>query len=294
MNESLGPFGFVGLGQMGGPMSANIARAGHMVIGFDIAGTEGRLPEGAHAAASLAELAGQVETVFVSVPDGRASLAVARELAAAPGRLRLVVDLSTIGPTAAREAAEILAGAGVGFADAPVSGGRSGAIAATISLMWAGDRAAFERLLPVLKAFSGNPFHVGDTPGQGQAIKLLNNFLSATAMAATSEAVLFGLSQGLDMKSILDVVNVSSGRNTASADKFPNRVLTGTFDAGFYSSLLAKDVQLYRDQVALAGAPDRLGSVVGELWNACAAAGDATTDFTHIFSFLRDGKVPRG
>ncbi|MEZ5649239.1 MAG: NAD(P)-dependent oxidoreductase [Burkholderiaceae bacterium] len=293
MNDSLGPLGFVGLGQMGQPMAANIAKAGYEIVGFDIAGTDGRLPAGARAAGSLAELATQTSIAFVSVPDGRASLAVARDLAAARGALQWVIDLSTIGPTASREAAALLSAAGVGYVDAPVSGGRSGAVAASISLMWAGDRTAFERLRPVLDAFTGNPFHVGDTPGQGQAIKLLNNFLSATAMAATSEAVLFGLSQGLDMKSILAVVNVSSGRNTASADKFPNRVSTGTFDAGFASALLAKDVQLYRDQVALAGTPGQLGSLVGDIWNACAAAGDAGTDFTHIFTFLRDGRVPR-
>ncbi len=293
MSATQQPFGFIGLGQMGQPMAANIAKAGYPLVGFDIAGTQGRLPAGAGSAVDIADLTARAGTVFVSVPDGRASLAVAREIAASPGSVGRVVDLSTIGPTAAREAAELLSGAGVDYADSPVSGGRSGAIAATISLMWAGDRAAFDALLPVLRSFSGNPFHVGDAPGQGQAIKLLNNFLSATAMAATSEAVLFGLSQGLDMGRILEVVNVSSGRNTASADKFPNRVLTGTFDAGFYSSLLAKDVQLYRDQVALAGTPDGVGSVVGELWNACAAAGGPTTDFTHIFTFLRDGTVPK-
>lgn len=293
MHEARGPIGFVGLGRMGQPMAGNIAAAGFDLIGYDIAGTEARLPAGARAADSLAVLADEAEVVFLSVPDGSASAAVARGLVAHPGRTRLAVDLSTIGPAAAREVAALLATAGIDYADAPVSGGRSGAIAATVALMWAGDRDAFDRYRPVLDSFTGNAFHVGDAPGQGQAVKLLNNFLSATAMAATSEAVLFGLAQGLPMARILEVVNVSSGRNTASADKFPHRVLTGSFDAGFTAALMAKDVQLYRDQVALTGTPDRLGSVVGDLWNACAAAGDGSTDFTHVFSFLRDGRVPR-
>ena len=131
----------------------------------------------------------------------------------------------------------------------------------------------------------GNIFHVGEAPGQAQAVKLLNNFLSATAMAATSEAVLFGQKYGVDISTILDCVNVSSGRNTASADKFPNRVVTGTYDAGFATALMTKDVALYLEQVRVAGTPDEIGSVVSGRWNA-VLEDMPESDFTEIYRHI--------
>ena len=145
---------------------------------------------------------------------------------------------------------------------------------------------------PVLDAFSGNVFHVGDRAGQGQAMKVLNNFLMATAMAATSEAVLYGLSQGLDMKTVLDVVNVSSGRNMATSDRFPKRVLTGTFDAGFQTGLLNKDVRLYIENVRAAGTPDAVGATVAQLWQK-AADNAPDSDFSRIYEFIRDNTKDR-
>ncbi|MEZ5739091.1 MAG: NAD(P)-dependent oxidoreductase [Burkholderiaceae bacterium] len=282
--------GFIGLGQMGAPMAANIVAAGFDVLGFDLAGTAERLPAAARAAGSVRELGTQVETVLLSVPDGGASKAIATDIAAAPGSIKVVIDLSTIGPQAARTAAATLAGAGLCYIDVPVSGGRSGALARTISLMFAGPKAQFDRLRPLLASFSGNAFHVGEQAGQGQALKLLNNFLSGTAMAATAEAVLFGLSQGLEMKTILDVVAVSSGQNTAVTDKYPKRVLTGTYDAGFQTALLNKDVQLYLDHVREAGTPSQVGHQIASLWAACAAAQPPGSDFTRVYEFIRDQK----
>jgi len=279
--------GFVGLGQMGFPMAANIAAGGADLIVFDKAGTSERTPEGARTASSLAEVVRTAETIFLSLPDGPVSLAVASEIARQTDAVtKLVVDLSTIGPEAAREANRVLHAASIAYADAPVSGGAAGAKAGTITIMWAGPHEALDAHLAVLKSFSRNQFHVGDQPGQGQALKILNNFLSGTAMAATSEAVLYGLSQGIEMKTLLDVVNVSTGQNTATRDKFPERVLTGTFDAGFKTALLAKDVRLYLENVRNAGTPGALGNLVSEIWNDC----DETlpgSDFTRIYEFLR-------
>jgi 3-hydroxyisobutyrate dehydrogenase len=130
-----------------------------------------------------------------------------------------------------------------------------------------------------------NLFHVGETPGQGQAMKLLNNFLSATAMAATSEAVIFGESQGLDMGTILSVLNVSTGQNTASSDKFVNRILTGTFNAGFTVRLMAKDVGLYRSAVAGAGTAAKMGEPVSALWRELDEKMGAE-DFTRVYTHL--------
>ncbi len=280
--------GFIGLGQMGGPMAANIAKGGFELAVFDKAGTAQRAPVGAALVDSVEDAAARAQTLFLSLPDGPVSIAVARQIAAAPERrTTVVVDLSTIGPGAAREAAETLSAAGVAYVDAPVSGGQAGAVAGTITIMWAGSGAELERHRGVLLSFCKNPFHVGDEPGQGQAMKLINNFLSGTAMTATSEAILYGLTQGLDMKTMLDVVNVSTGANSATRDKFPNRVLTGSFDAGFKTALLAKDIRLYLENVRAAGAPDAVGSVVAALWQACDRA-LPDSDFTRVFEYLRE------
>ncbi len=279
--------GFIGLGQMGGPMAANIAKGGFALTVFDKAGTAERAPDGAAQAETLEAVAARAETLFLSLPDGPISIAVARQIAAAAERrTTVVVDLSTIGPGAAREAAGILAAAGVTYIDAPVSGGQAGARAATITVMWAGPGAELERHRPVLLSFCKNPFHVGDEAGQGQAMKLINNFLSGTAMTATSEAMLYGLSQGLDMKAMLDVVNVSTGVNSATLDKFPNRVLTGKFDAGFKTALLAKDLRLYLENARAAGTPDAVGAAVAGLWQDCDKA-LPDSDFTRIYQYLR-------
>lgn len=283
--------GFIGLGQMGGPMAGNIAAAGYAMHCFDAAGTQERMPSGATAAGSTANVVAAAETVFLSVPDGAASIAVAKEIAAAPEKnVSVVVDLSTVGPTASREAAAILQAAGVLYIDAPVSGGAAGAKAATISLMWAGPKDQFDRHFDLLKAFAKNPFHVGTEPGQGQTVKLLNNFLSATAMAATTEAILYGVSQGIDMKTMLDVVHVSSGQNTAVSDKFPKRILTGTYDAGFYTKLLNKDVQLFLANARDAGTPASVAGAVGEIWQGLCDI-DPDGDFTRVYEFIRDGEV---
>ena len=279
--------GFIGLGQMGGPMAANIAEGGFELSVYDKAGTAPRLPEGATAAASVVEAAARADTVFLSLPDGPASVAVARQIAAAEARCAtVVVDLSTIGPKAARDAAEVLRAAGAAYVDAPVSGGQAGARAGTITMMWAGPGEELERHRPVLLSFCKNIFHVGEAPGQGQAAKLINNFLSGTAMTATSEAMLYGLSQGLDLRTMLDVINVSTGANSATRDKFPNRILTGTFDAGFKTALLAKDIRLYLEDVRAAGVPDVLGSAVAELWKRCDEA-LPDSDFTRVYEFIR-------
>jgi 3-hydroxyisobutyrate dehydrogenase-like beta-hydroxyacid dehydrogenase len=280
--------GFIGLGQMGGPMAANITRGGFELSVYDKAGTAARAPEGATAAASVAEVAGRAESVFLSLPDGPAAIEVARRIVAADARrATVVIDLSTIGPAAARQAAGILSAAGVTYIDAPVSGGQAGARAGSITIMWAGPGAQLQRHREVLASFCKNPFHVGEAPGQGQALKIINNFLSGTAMAATSEAMLYGLTQGLDMATMLDVINVSTGANSATRDKFPNRILTGTYDAGFKTALLAKDIRLYLDNARAAGAPDAVGSVVAELWRDCDRA-LPESDFTRVYEYLRD------
>jgi len=278
--------GFIGLGSMGLPMASNVAAAGFDLVCFDAAGTAERLPPGASAAASVADVFERCGTTLISVPDGAATTAVVDELERAAKRtVTTVIDLSTVGPVAARASAARLEPMGITYCDGPVSGGVAGARAGTISLMFAGPSAVFEAHRPILDAMSANVFHVGESAGQGQAMKLLNNFLSAVALAATSEAVAFGAAAGLDMQVMLDVINVSSGRNTASADKFPNRVVTGSFDAGFRTQLMNKDVALFLDSVANVGTSAVVAQAVGRVW-ADANAAMPGSDFTEVWKFV--------
>jgi 3-hydroxyisobutyrate dehydrogenase len=281
-------YGFVGLGNMGGPMAANLSDSGAEVVVFDAAGTASRAPSGAHAATSLAELSSTAEAVFLSLPDGAVVLDVVAEIGGAHNRrVVTIIDLSTVGIGQAQEAFSTARSAGVTYIDAPVSGGRSGAVAATISVMWAGPADVLEAHRPALEAMAKHVFHVGTEAGQGQALKLLNNFLSATATAATGEALLFGLSQGLDLGTMLDVVNVSTGRSQASADKYVRRVLTGTFDSGFATRLMAKDVRLFDEAAAETGTPRGISAAVRDLWDAADRAMPAS-DHMEIFTYLRD------
>ena len=280
--------GFIGLGNMGAPMAANLAAAGWPLVVFDAAGTSERAPAAASCAESLAEVACRAPTVVLSLPDGLVVGAVAEGIVAAPSRVTTrVIDTSTIGIAHARAVHGKLAAAGIEYVDAPVSGGVAGAKAGTVSIMVSGSAASFEGLRPMLEAFTGNAFHVGVEPGQGQAMKLLNNFLSGTAMAATSEAIAFGDSQGLDLATMLDVVNVSTGRNTATSDKFVNRILTGTYDAGFSCPQMNKDLSLYREGLVQAGGADPVSGAVADIWRRFLE--DSTNaDITRIYPYIKN------
>lgn len=273
-------------------MAANLCRAGVDLVVFDAAGTLERAPAGARAASSVADLAASTQTVFLSLPDGAAVLEVVSEVGVARNRsVETLVDFSTVGIECAQQAYEVAGAAGISYIDAPVSGGRSGALAASISVMWAGPADVLESHRSQLGAMAQHVFHVGTRAGQGQALKLLNNYLSATATAATAEAVLFGLAHGLQFEMILDVVNVSTGRSNASAVKFVQRVLTGTFDSGFATGLMAKDVRLFVDAADAADTPHKIAASVKALWDA-VDAGLPGSDHTEMFAFLRDQPVP--
>lgn len=281
--------GFIGLGRMGGPMAARLVAASYSLVGFDAAGTPERLPDGASAAACAEEVAARADTICLSLPDGDASRAVCQQLVAAPGRrVRTVVDLSTIGIRAARECAALLDTAGLTYIDAPVSGGVAGARAGSLAAMVGAPTAVFERVQPLLGVVARNCFRVGDAPGQGQAMKLLNNYLSAAALAATCEAAVFGARQGLDLAQMIDVINVSSGRSTASSDKFPRSILPRSYDFGFAGAYMTKDVRLYLEAVEQAETPHALAAAVAQLWQRFHAA-HPDADFTYIHRYLETG-----
>jgi len=286
MSDNL--IGFIGLGNMGAPMAANLAAAGWPLIVHDAAGTRDRAPEGAVAAVSVTEVAEQAPAVLLSLPDDAAVDAVSDAILAASSRVTArVIDTSTIGIAAARRIHGKLAAAGIEYVDAPVSGGVAGARAGSVSIMLAGPETSFEALRPMLESFTGNAFHVGVEPGQGQAMKVLNNFLSGTAMAATSEAVAFGARQGLGLAVMLDVLNVSTGRNTATSDKFVNRILTETYDAGFSCGQMNKDLSLYREGLTQSGAADPVSGAVAEIWRRFHET-SANADISRIYPFIKN------
>jgi 3-hydroxyisobutyrate dehydrogenase-like beta-hydroxyacid dehydrogenase len=228
----------------------------------------------------------RADTVMLSVPDGAVTAAIVDEIVAAPERrTTVVIDLSTIGPVAARRAASALAPLGIAYTDGPVSGGVAGARAGTIALMFGGPDEVFESHRDLLAAFAGNVFHVGPEAGHGQAMKLVNNVLSATALAASSEALALGQACGLDLATMLDVINVSTGRNSATYDKFPNRVLTGTYDTGFFTRLMAKDVRLFNAVAAEVGTSHSVMDAIAATWDACDAAMPGS-DFSEIWKHV--------
>jgi 3-hydroxyisobutyrate dehydrogenase len=266
-------------------LAENLVTAGLTVVAHDAAGPA-RCPQGATWATGLDEVAGQAGTVVLSLPDGKASEQVARGIAAAIGRRTThVIDTSTIGVSAAESVNALLGGAGVAYVDAPVSGGVAGARARTLVVMYAAPDRDCSSIEAVLAGLSDRRHRVGDRPGMAQALKLANNYLSAIALAATSEAVSFGLSVGLDMATMLQVLNTASGQSQATSDKFPNHVVTGRYAAGFTNSLMSKDLRLYLQEVHDRGGPTPLADVTAAIWESFATSrpGD---DFTRIFPFV--------
>ena len=277
--------GVVGLGHMGGALATNLVERGFSIVAHDARGAS-LAPAGVTFVDDVDEVVARAPVVVFSLPDGPASASVARALVAVADRAAtVVVDTSTIGVRAAEQIATLLGDAGVAYVDAPVSGGVAGARARTLVVMYAGADDACARVQPVLAGLSDRRHRVGDRAGLAQAMKLANNFLSATGMAATSEAIAFGRAAGLDMATMLDVLNASSGRSAATTDKFPDHVLTGRYAAGFTNSLMAKDLQLYAAAVEELGGPSAVAAVTASVWERFAAA-EPGADFTRVFPFV--------
>jgi 3-hydroxyisobutyrate dehydrogenase-like beta-hydroxyacid dehydrogenase len=281
--------GFIGLGRMGVPMASRLVDAGYRLTVFDVRreAVEALRAKGARAAGSSAEVASATETVLLSLPTPP----IVREVALGSGgvssgsKVKTVIDLSTTGASAAREIAAALAAKGITAVDSPVSGGVAGAVAGTLAVMVAGPRALFTELQPMLATF-GKVFFIGEHPGMGQTMKLANNLLSATAMAATAEAVVFGVKSGLDPAVMCDVINAGSGRNTASQDKIPRQVLTRKFAQGFATGLMYKDVRLCLEEAEAAGVPMPVAAGVRALWARANEELGADSDMTAIVQLI--------
>jgi 3-hydroxyisobutyrate dehydrogenase-like beta-hydroxyacid dehydrogenase len=269
--------GFIGLGNMGAHMARRLLEAGHRVIVYDIRQEAiGNLAaRGAVAARSPAEVADAAETVMASLPTPDVVLKVAT---GADGviegkRVRRFVDLSTTGAVMAQRIFKLLAARGIVQIDSPVSGGVGGAEKGTLAVMASGPRSDIAAIEPALEVF-GKVFFLGERAGAGQTMKLVNNVLSATAMAATSEAMVMGVKAGLDPRLMLDVINAGTGRNTMTEDKVAKAILPGTFNLGFTAGLLLKDVNLFLAEREALGVPtDVIEAVARTLELTCEEIG---------------------
>jgi 3-hydroxyisobutyrate dehydrogenase-like beta-hydroxyacid dehydrogenase len=281
--------GFIGVGRMGLPMASRLLAAGHKLVAYDVQGQAlGAIAaKGAETATSPAEVASRAEIVLASLPmpDVVREVALGGRGLVEGSRIRTFVDLSTTGPRMAKAVAAELAKREIVAIDAPVSGGVAGAVKGTLAVMVSGPRAEAETLRPMLEAI-GRAFYIGAEPGQGQMMKLINNLLSATATAATSEAVVLGVKAGLDPTVMIDVINAGSGRSTASEDKFPRAILPRRFDYGFALGLMAKDVNLCIAEAEALGVPMWIGNAVKQLWLYGLAQGGPEQDFTELIKHL--------
>jgi 3-hydroxyisobutyrate dehydrogenase-like beta-hydroxyacid dehydrogenase len=275
--------GFIGLGKMGFPMARRLIEAGHRLAVFDQRkeAVDKLVALGAAAASSPKDVADRAETVLASLPSPQASL----EVATGSGgviegkRIKRFVDLSTVGSQMAARIYDLLAKRNIVQLDSPVSGGVGGAEKGTLAVMVSGPKTDFEAVKPALEVI-GKVFFIGEKPGSAQTMKLANNLLSATAVAATSEAVVMGVKSGLDAGVMIDVINAGSGMNTASRDKFPRAILPRSFDFGFTTGLMVKDVRLCLEEAKSMGLSMEVAEAVGRLWEVVIREMGPESDFT--------------
>jgi len=272
-------------------MSGRLAAAGNAVHVFDASEAALRAAEaaGCKACASARDVASKADIVFISLPtpDIVNKVVLGEQGLAGGGRARIVVDLSTTGPGMAGRVASGLQAHGIAWIDAPVSGGIKGAQGGTLAVMVSGPKNAYAVAEPLLRNF-GKLFYVGEKAGLAQVAKLANNLLAASALVVTSEAVVMGVKAGLDPKVLIDIINVSSGRNSATQDKFPSAVLPRTFDFGFTTGLSYKDVRLCVDEAEALGVPMVAGAAVREMLAVTQARFGADSDFTSIARVIEE------
>jgi 3-hydroxyisobutyrate dehydrogenase-like beta-hydroxyacid dehydrogenase len=281
--------GFIGLGNMGQPMARRLIEAGHKLVVYDTRNdaVAPLIAMGAQVASSPADVADRVETVMASLP----SLQISEKVAIGEGgvihgkRIKRFIDLSTTGSRVATKIAAVLANKHIVQIDSPVSGGVGGATKGTLAVMVSGPKAEIDLVKDVLAVF-GKVFIIGEKPGMAQTMKLANNFLSATAMAATSEAVAMGVKAGLDPAVMIDVINAGSGRTTASDGKFPQAILPRTFNYGFATALMLKDVRLCFDEAKALNVPSAVMNAVLGQWETTNAEYGGDSDFTAIVKMI--------
>ena len=281
---------FIGCGAMGAPIAERLIDAGYKVRLFDprAAAMTPLVERGGIATSSPRDAATGVEVAFACLPSPEVSRAVALgpDGVIGSGSLRTYVEMSTIGSETVKAIAEELSKKGIAMLDSPVSGGPRGARAGTLSTMVAGEHAVFEQVKPMFEALARHVFYVGDKPGMGQVTKLANNMISAAGMLAAIEASAMAVKAGVDARTLIDTVNASTGRNSATMDKFPASVLTRSFDYGGKVSTMYKDVFLCLEEARGLNVPMWLGSNVVQMFFMGMAEGRADDDFTSLIQMV--------
>jgi 3-hydroxyisobutyrate dehydrogenase-like beta-hydroxyacid dehydrogenase len=287
--EAAMQIGFLGLGQMGSAIAERLESADVTLHVFDPNATAMApfVTRGATGHASPRAVADQAEIVFACLPDAITSLEVAREVVRG-NAVRTYVEMSTIGTPAMRQIAVLLAERSIGLVDCPVSGGPRGARAGTLTVIAAGDPGAVQSVKPLLQQIGKNVFIAGAQPGHGQLMKLVNNLMNAANMAIAFEALVLGAKGGLDPRLMVDIINVSTGRNSATMDKVPRAVLTGSFDYGAKLKTMVKDVVLGLEEAENLDVPMWVHETVGQLWRFGMITGRAEKDFTSLIQVIED------
>lgn len=248
--------GLIGVGNIGQHFAARILAAGQKLVVFDLNQDALKRCEeqGAEIASSVVDLASKVEKVFLCLPMPAAVKTVASQ--AIEGKsIRSLIDLSTTGPSVTKDVADMLAPKHITFVSAPVSGGIVAAKNGTLAVMAAGDQATYQAIEPILQMIGKNIFYLGEDSTKGQTMKIINNTLYATSMLASCEALVYGVKAGLDPQTMLDVVNVSSGRSFATMERIPAAALDRSFPVRFTTELLHKDIKMCLDEAEKIGAP---------------------------------------
>ena len=288
--------GFIGIGVMGRPMALNLLKAGYNITIFarhpDKPEVQEVIQAGARPAPSPRAVAMASDIVITMLPN---SMQVEEVVAGSQGIFEgarkglIIIDMSTIAPTVSRKLAEAASALGVHFLDAPVSGGSQGAVNGTLTIMVGGEREIFEQVLPVLEAMGKkeNIFHVGPN-GAGEVVKIVNNILVGAIAAAIAESFTLGVKAGADVETMAKIIGVSSGGNWQLANPVALRAFTGTFEPGFFTDLLLKDLNLVLELAAEQGVATPLAAQARALYERTVAAGYGRRDYTAAFIPLEE------
>jgi 3-hydroxyisobutyrate dehydrogenase len=288
---------FIGLGNMGGPMAANLVKAQHQVFAFDLsaAAVDAAIDKGAKKAASAAEAVKGAEVVVTMLPAGRHVREVyEKDVLPNAAKGTLLIDCSTIDVESARHVGALAEKAGLEMIDAPVSGGVGGATAGTLTFMAGGGASAFAKAKPILEKMGKNIVHAGAS-GNGQAAKICNNMILGISMIAVSEGFMLAKRLGLDAQKLFDVASTSSGQcwSLTNYCPVPGPVPTSPanrdYQAGFTAAMMLKDLLLAQQAAAAAGASTPLGAEAAQLFNLFVNSGNGAKDFSGIIRML-DGK----
>lgn len=300
MSPSNDVIGFVGIGAMGTPMAGNLARAGYKLLVYDLDTARTAALAAAHGvtvAKNLAELGAAANIIITMLPDGKAVRAALCGkddsfkdcLLERAQKNALVIDMSSSSPMGTRELGAVLSKRGLQFIDAPVSNGVKGAVAATLSIMVGGERAIFDRVKPMLEKMGSQIYYAGPL-GAGHAIKALNNYVSAAGLIAACEAMHAGQAFGIDPNVVVDIINTSSGMNNTTKNKCKQYMISGAYNAGFSTGLMAKDVRTALEIAEAMQTSTLFAKPTAEVWNAMEKQLGFLSDHTEMHKFISKQK----